>query len=233
MFPFITQTWNPLGGACPHECVYCWARDLSKRYGHKKYSGQPRIIEKELKRKFKPNDFVFVQDMTDLFADTVSLDCILAVFEAIEKHPKTQFLLLTKCPDAYFESEITDNIPDNAVLGATIETDKETYEKQPSQFKKYSNISLVGWLPKHRLEAMQLLDPTENRTFISVEPILVFSDCFAEEIRRAQPWAVAVGYDNYNHKLPEPPVDKTKKLIANLEMFTKVYRKTLRKAWWE
>jgi len=70
--------------------------------------------------------------------------------------------------------------------------------------------------------------------FISIEPILEFYTLFfVEYIRRIKPWAVAVGYDNYNHKLPEPDLKKTEKLISELRKFTIIYRKTIRNAWWE
>jgi len=47
-----------------------------------------------------------------------------------------------------------------------------------------------------------------------------------------QPWAVAVGYDNYNNHLPEPPLEKTMQLIERLEKAgITVFRKTLRERW--
>ena len=47
--------------------------------------------------------------------------------------------------------------------------------------------------------------------------------------RRFRPWAVAIGYDNYNNGFPEPPLSKTMQLIDELESLgIKVYRKTLR-----
>jgi DNA repair photolyase len=41
------------------------------------------------------------------------------------------------------------------------------------------------------------------RTFVSVEPILNFTPEFETDLYRIRPWAVAVGYDNYNNKLPQ------------------------------
>jgi hypothetical protein len=43
---------------------------------------------------------------------------------------------------------------------------------------------------------------------------------------------MAVGYDNYNNRLPEPTLSKTMQLIDCLEKTgITVYRKTLREAW--
>jgi len=74
MFPFITKTWNPLAGECSHRCDGCWARALAERHGWSKYQGQPRIDPKQINRRFKSGEFVFVQDMTDLFADIEPFD---------------------------------------------------------------------------------------------------------------------------------------------------------------
>ena len=233
MFPFITETWNPLGGRCPHRCIYCWSRRLEKRYGIKKYQGSFRLIEKELNRKFKPGAFVFVQDMSDLFAVEVPSELIRVILRKIGEFPKTNFLLQTKNPSCYIPFLFSFEIPENAVLGTTIETDS-CHFYTPSPFKCYWQISDAED-PELRLIAMQRIAEkhTGHRIFISIEPILDFTKDFAEQIRMIKPWAVAVGYDNYGNRLPEPSLKKTLHLIQELEKFTIVYRKTLRKAWWE
>ena len=44
MYPWLTHTWNPLAGECPHKCTYCSTHNLKKRYEaiRNKYSGEPR-----------------------------------------------------------------------------------------------------------------------------------------------------------------------------------------------
>lgn len=81
MFPFITRTWNPLGGECKHGCRYCWARKLAADEKMAKHQGEPRLYRRELEREFKPGDFVFVCDMLDLFGDWVPRWMILAFLE--------------------------------------------------------------------------------------------------------------------------------------------------------
>jgi len=118
MFSFITKTWNPVVG-CQHFCSYCWARKLAKGKlrNTKRYADgfKPKLIEKEIYRRFNPRDFVFVCDMGDLFGDWVPDNWILKVFEAIEYNAKSQFLLLTKNPKRYLEFE--QDIPFNCILG--------------------------------------------------------------------------------------------------------------------
>jgi DNA repair photolyase len=221
MFPFITQTWNPLGGECLHKCSYCWATALKERYPNlkSKYGGQARIIDKEFKRiaAFKSTDFIFVCDMTDLFGYWVRDELIQEIFEAI-KTSSAQFLLLTKNPKRYNDLiSIGIHIPLNCILGATIESDKD-----------HKIIVPVS----SRLEALADLSDMGYPVMMSIEPIMQFDYTnFATWLRYIRPKFVAVGYDNYNHGLPEPSLDETLQLIAMMQASgIVVYKKTLREA---
>jgi DNA repair photolyase len=72
MLHFITDTCNPLGGECAHGCLYCYStgkKGLVNRYNMMKYHGSPKLQKKALDRllTFKEGDFIFIQDMNDLF----------------------------------------------------------------------------------------------------------------------------------------------------------------------
>lgn len=224
MFPFVTETWNPIGGRCPYGCIYCWSmgdKGLVKKYNMKKYSGSIYLVEKELKRKFKDDDFVFVQDMSDLLANCVPSIFIQKVINHIKLFPKTRFLLLTKNPQRYFE--FLDRFPKNVVLGATIESDWNHLDisKAPPQSERMQQM-------------MKLARQTNLPLFISIEPILDFDIMWVVNLKAIKPWAIAIGYDNYSNFLPEPPLSKTLRLIEELEKAgIKVFRKTIRKTWWE
>lgn len=214
MFPFITESqFNPLGGECHHDCYWngCWAKQLINRLHMKKYTGEPRIIEHELNRVFKPTDFVFVSDMCDLFGNWVPRKMIQQVVD-YSKTSKAKFLYLTKNPKRYAEFSFYAN----STLGATIETD--------------NNLTLCGAPSRtERIEAMKFLDFPNK--MISIEPIMKFSPNFVEEIVSIRPNFVAVGYDNWNLGLPEPALLTTEALILALESVgIKVYRKTMREA---
>ena len=209
MFPFITTTWNPLGGECLHYCSYCWAKDLIAKYSMPKYMGPPKIIVKELNRQFKETDFVFVSDMCDLFGHWVPSDMIQRILGQLGFLSQAQFLLLTKNPARYLEFDL----PSNAVAGATIESDR--------------NFELTGPPQMSRIETMRKLK--HKRKFVSVEPIMMFDQDFPYEIASIHPEFIAVGYDNYNHGLREPSLSETEGLISVCEDFgIKVYRKTIR-----
>lgn len=215
MFEFITKTWNPLGGKCEHNCMYCWAqgkKGIAVKYGMGKYEGNPRLIESELTKHFNEDDFVFVCDMCDLFGSWVPSELIQIILDRIAESEAT-FLLLTKNPKRYLDFMFSDNV----VLGATIECNWD---------------SGYGWVsnapsPLFRLVAMEKV--SYPRKFVSVEPIMDFEQAFPDAVIALNPWAVAVGYDNYGNKLSEPSLAKTMAFIERLESAgIKVYRKTLR-----
>lgn len=209
MFPFITKTWNPLGGECQHSCSYCWAKQLTKRYGLQKYTGKPTLTEKELARVFQHEDFVFVCDMADLFGDWVPKEYIQRILDRMLTSQAT-YLLLTKNPKRYHEF----NLPKNCVAGATIETDID-----------YDTGSAPCRL--ERIKFMQTLD--HPRKMISIEPIMMLGWDFTDYIIEIHPEFVAVGYDNYHNNLVEPDLATTKEMMTEFkEAGIKVYEKTLR-----
>lgn len=218
MFPFITDTWNPLaGGPCPGECSYCWATDLKNRYKYSKYLGPWRVDEKVIGKTFKPGSFVFTQDMSDLWAPSVPFSIQQRVLANIIENPQTTFLTLTKFPEGYEVYE--DGIPDNVVLGITMETNRSVskFSKAPPPYDRL--VLFEKTVKNHDL-----------RGFISIEPIMEFDiHCLLPWLTIVRPWAVAIGYDNYNNGLPEPSLTKTKELIESLrKRGITVYEKTLR-----
>ena len=204
MFSFITKTWNPIGGECQIKCSYCWARKLIKRLKVQKYVGKARLFPKELTKKFSENDFVFVSDMRDMFEPNVPSMLIQQVLDYIKNSPAT-FLLLTKNPRRYLEFKI----PQNCVVGATIETD-------------------LGFREDRFISMMQIRHP---RKMVAIEPIMKFSPNFIRRLVPMQLEFVAVGYDNYACGFDEPKLAITEILISGLEVYgIRVYRKTLRES---
>jgi DNA repair photolyase len=219
MFDAINATWNPVVG-CYHNCCYCWAKRLAEtRLKHmEKYEKgfTPRLALYELKKRFT-GKFVFVSDMGDLFGEWVPKEWIIKVIEAMKNSPNGIFLFLTKNPKRY--SEFLELYPSNLVLGATIETNRKyPVTDAPSPIERYKAMAKLPW--KNKL--------------ISIEPIMDFDlEIFVQWMKEIKPIVVYVGYDNYGNGLPEPSLVKTEELITQLQVFTKVRRKTIGKAWWE
>ena len=249
MFSFISQTWNPLGGHCSHECTYGWCTKLIEQRKMPKYQGKPYVVEKELERSFAVDEFVFVQDMTDFCAGDVPDEARLRVLEVI-RNSKATFLLLSKNPRVYLNLIEDNQVPLNVILGVTLESNLSHWTLGKEWF--YRDAISKAPSPSWRLQLLKsLANVSPVPLFIAVEPVLDFSlgskqllkvreklgtpsDSFAEQLIALKPWAVAVGYDNYDTRLPEPPLEKTLELIKRLEdAGVKVYKKTLRKAWYE
>lgn len=225
MFNVVTKTWNPVTG-CLYCCNYCWARQLATtklKNSHRYLQGfKPMLNEEEFRAKFDKGDLVFVSDMGDLFGDFIPSNWIQRVLEHTARFPKTHFLFLTKNPTRYHQ--FLRHMPENAILGATIETNND-------------QIFLNGKIseappPSKRHIAMRDLD--WDKKFISIEPILDFDlETFALWIDNVLPFLVYVGYDNYNNKLDEPPLSKTLRLLDKISENTLVIKKTIRRAWFE
>ena len=225
MFSIVSKTWNPVTG-CLHRCRYCWARRLAETKLKNSYRYRkgfvPRLNENELKAKFSEGDFVFVSDMGDLFGGFIPREWILKILLHIKKFPKTYFLFLTKNPVRY--AECIDEFPENVILGTTIETDRDDI---------YLNHRISeAPLPSVRYEAFKSIK--WSKKFVAIEPILDFNlDRFSKWIKDIMPIIVYVGYDNYNNRLPEPPLSKTLELIKRLSEVTLTVKKTIRPAWYE
>lgn len=220
------KTWNPVGG-CKHHCYGdgCWAARQAPRIP--RYDGgfdHPKLFEGELKKRFSGDVVVFVSSMGDLFGEWVPDEWIYEVIGAMKKSgPRVTFFLETKNPARY--AKFLRLLPPNTILSTTIETNRDyQVSGAPPVRDRFEAFRKLAWPHKH----------------VSIEPIMDFDlEVLAGWMRRIAlieaEWRggtsmISVGYDNWNCKLPEPPLDKTMALISQLERFTKVERKTLREA---
>jgi protein gp37 len=222
------MTYNPVGATCSHKCSYCWSqgeRGLIKTRKMRKYQRGTELHLKMLSKRFKAGNTIFLCDMIDLFDKEIPQSIIQKVLKIPYRNPDSFFLLLTKNPSRYFQfvSYFTNNI----FLGATIESDIDypDLSDAPVQSDRIYEMK--------RLASLNIL---QNPLFISIEPILEFSNNFdlATEMATIKPsMGVAVGYDNHRCRLPEPNLTKTKALIRKLreECQLTVWEKTLRPAW--
>ncbi|GAI17750.1 unnamed protein product [marine sediment metagenome] len=201
MFKSIDQTWNVFVG-CLFDCSYCNARKAAltrlKHSPRYKDGFKPHLVEAELKRTFKPGEFIFVAYMGDIaFASRYEVAQILI---AIQGHPDTRFLIQTKDPGCFHRWKLP--IPPNVVLGTTIETSRDYHlTKAP--------------LPIDR--ARSLINYPHPHKFLSIEPIMDFElppmEVWTEALK---PEIIEVGADNYHNNLPEPPGEKLRALLNHL-----------------
>jgi len=219
----VFKTWNPVTG-CLHGCLYCWARMLAerlKRRGSKKYREgfTPMLHSSTLKSGPRGAGNIFVCDMGDMWGPWVPRDWIEKVLEKLRQKPEVTPWFFTKNPARY--REFLDKMPENAVLGVTIETNREydvyrSTTRPPRPFARYYYFTTVPW----------------ERKAVAVEPVMDFDvSSLALWIKMIRPMVVFIGYDNYPKEhppLPEPETSKVYELVERIKPYTTVVLKTIR-----
>jgi len=209
MYRWITHTWNPLGGSCPHKCVYCSTKSLVGRYGalRAKYTGKPYLVKKEMSTRLGKDNIIFVCNMTDLFAVGVSSKIIQAIFAHCRAFPKNTYLFQTKNPARFLDFALED-YPPQMILCTTIETNI-----------KFGGISEAP-IPRFRADAMIEVKKRfpEAKISVTIEPILDFWEFqFPDMLKQIKPDFVSIGADSKNSGLPEPTEEQLQKLVKVLE----------------
>ena len=212
MYEWITHTWNPLGGKCPHGCSYCSTNKFYYPNLIEKYSGEPRLIEKELKTNLGSDNFIFVCAQNDLFAESIPMEFIWMVNEHCKKY-NNKYLFQTKNPKRLYEFYYKHGLPKQSVICTTIETDK--------------------WIPKvmknspyPHVRAMSMAQLKEFDRYVTIEPVMKFNLYWMVSIIKSfNPIQVNIGADSGNSNLPEPNAKQIKELINELEKFTIVKQK--------
>jgi hypothetical protein len=161
-------------------------------------------------------ELVFACAFSDVaFADRHQFTQILST---IGKHAHKTFYLQSKDPDVF--TAFSGQIPENVVLGTTIETNRPT--------------DAVSLAPPPIARAIDMEAVLFSNKYLTIEPILDFDpDILISWIERLQPKFVYVGYDNHHCRLDEPKLEKTLDLMHKLASFTEVRPKKIRQAWYE
>jgi protein gp37 len=127
------HTWNPVTGCTNVSpgCKHCYARVMADRLKAMRVSGyangfavtlQPDRLSEPLERR-KPTIY-FVNSMSDLFHEQVSVRFIDQVFDVIEQTPHHRYQILTKRPWRMAEFFRKRRVADNAWLGVSVEDRK-------------------------------------------------------------------------------------------------------------
>lgn len=200
MYPFVTHTWNPIRGKCPHECVYCYMKD--------KPVGELRLDEKALNDNLGEGKTIFVGSSTDMWAGKVPTEWIDQVLVSCKKMLNNTYLFQTKDTSRFHDFAYV--MPLKAIFGTTIETNRHEYSVSRAPLPAFRIAFLASYY-----------EPGEF--FISIEPILDFDlNVMVDWFRYIEPSFVSIGADSKSHGLPEPDGGKIKELIIELKKFTEV-----------
>lgn len=196
MYPFVTHTWNPIRGKCPHDCVYCYMKVYPQPELH--------FAEKEMETNLGQGNFIFVGSSTDMWAEEVPNEWIADVLNHCMAF-KNRYLFQSKNPSRFKGWAF----PGDVILGTTIETNRHypLISEAPPPYQRKYVMRRIDKIPK----------------MVSIEPILDFDvpDMIAW-MHEIAPEFVSIGADSKNHHLPEPPADKVKALIDALQEITTV-----------
>lgn len=203
MFKSVGWTWSPIGG-CSHNCKYCWAKSLMKRWGK---TFEPQLRKHFFKDKM-PNDgtWIFVGSMGDTFCKGVPREWIVKLFDFIQNDKSNNiYLLQTKNPDRFHEfiGQLV-KIKDKIVLGTTIETNRETpWSEAPPT--------------RHRAINLSIFSDFHFTVFLSLEPLSDFDldemEFYVGMINPIPPGAIEIGLENYTHFTVHPPDEKIIALV--------------------
>jgi protein gp37 len=202
MYGFVTHTWNPIRGKCPHKCDYCYMKPFVKKELH--------FAEKELEIDLGDDNYIFIGSSTDMFAKEVPSDWILKVLDKCKSNQNNEYLFQTKNPKRLID--FIHSFPKLTILATTLESNRD-----------YSISKAMT--PYYRSLYMGIVS-TYFKTMVSIEPIMDFDlKEFVWQIKQARPSFVSIGADSKGHKLKEPSADKIKLLIYEIEKFTTVHKK--------
>jgi protein gp37 len=159
------STWNPVTGCnkLSPGCKNCYAEKMAKRLkamGQYNYRNgfrltlQPQMLERPLKWK-KPQK-IFVNSMSDLFHENVSLEYIQQVFAVMGRAHWHQFQVLTKRADRLAMLSPFLDWAQNIWMGVSVENadyiHRIDYLRETGASTKFLSIEpLVGPLPKLNL----------------------------------------------------------------------------------
>ncbi len=212
MYPLSVYQFNPFVG-CKFDCVYCRNsfQAQAKRQKHrcmKCYKFEPHEHPERLDQPLPKTgymQFIFTCSMGDVnFCSTEFLEEIVA---KIKRNYYKTFLIQSKNPKTFERVQW----PDNVILGTTIETNFPDFgedsiyhdiTKAPSPSERYESLMVI----KHALK------------MVTIEPVLEFNlGVMLMYIRNIKPCMVFLGYDSKKNNLPEPPIEKVKELVWELE----------------
>lgn len=204
MYPWVDVCRNYLAGKCKHNCQFCFVEDFKKYPAVKeRYSGEYRLIEKELEKNEGSGKLIFVQDCGDLFEASVPIGFIERVLEHCSKFDNT-YLFQTKNPIRF--NEFIGQFPRKTILGISLESNRDY------------KLTLAP-TPRRRAVEFAMIEGYDR--MINIEPIMQFDlNVLVNWIRQINPEFVSIGTDSKNKGLTEPSKEEVTKLIKELSKFT-------------
>jgi len=213
MYSWVSHKHTHLAGECPHKCKYCYVQKgvacLSGRY-----KGEPRLVESELDVNYGIMKTIFIEHMSDLFAEGIKDEWIEKILKHCNQYPKNKYVSQTKNLSRLLDYYRSHKFPDKTIwIGTTIETNRNTFNFNVGSQYDISNAPS----PDTRYRFIKYLREIFCPVFVTIEPIIDFDlDIFSKWIIDIKPNFVNIGADSKGCHLPEPPKEKILELIKIL-----------------
>ena len=169
-----------------------------------RYNGELRLLEVEFVVNYGEGKTIFVDHLNDLWARAVPEEWIARVLDHCREFPENTYVFQTKNPGRF--RAFLRQMPPKTILGTTVETDL-----------RHAVMGTVAPEPSERLAEVQGLREEGQTVFVTVEPILGFTDLFAQWLAWSGASWVNVGADSKGHGLPEPKKADLLLFLADLK----------------
>ena len=208
MYEFITHTWNPIVGRCPHDCKYCY---VLYKYGNDIKDGI-RLEKECFKDNFGSNKFIFVGSGIDMFANDIPDEWITRVLDFCHRdnidlfETRNRFLFQSKNPSRMLQF-IDHPIFQSSVICTTIESNRY-----------YPSIMNHAPHVEERALAMNEIANRGIETYLTIEPIMDFDlNELVNLIQLCHPEQINIGANTIkNKRLPEPSKEKILQLVDSI-----------------
>ena len=218
MYEFITHTWNPIIGKCPHDCKYCY---VIYKYGQMK-NETLRIDKDCLNDDFGTGKFIFVGSGVDLFAYDIPEEWIIRTLDKCHQDNndlfgvRNRYLFQSKNPSNMLQF-MDHPVFNYSVVCTTIESNRY----YPSIMNHAPHI-------EERALAMSEIANRGIETYLTIEPIMAFDkDDLVRLIRMCRPTQVNIGANTYTKiRIPEPTKQEIIDLVNEIKNESKVELKS-------
>jgi protein gp37 len=161
------MTWNPTTGCTKISagCKFCYAEVMTRRLkgmGQEKYKDGFKVVKPHndsllIPYTWKTPKIVFVNSMSDLFHENISIEFIKEVFHVMNENPQHIFQVLTKRADRLFQFYKELKWTHNIWMGVSVEDDRvidriDFLRRTNSKVKFLSLEPLLGPLENLQLE---------------------------------------------------------------------------------
>ena len=196
------MTWNPTTGCTKVSagCKFCYAEVMAKRLkamGIDKYKNGFKLAihesDLDIPYSWKSPKIVFVNSMSDLFHEKVSLEFIKRVFKVMNDNPQHTFQVLTKRSDLILKYDVELSWTPNIWMGVSIEDDR-VVERLDNLKKTSAYVKFLSCEP--------LIGPLPGLDLTNIDWVIVGGESGKRKIRPMKPeWVLDIKSQCRKHKV--------------------------------